>query len=204
MSNEMPVSARRRGPRGDRGAIRERILTVAREEFISNGYDGTTMRSIAKKATCDAAMPSYYFESKQRLFRSCFNLPLDPASEVLALLAQGTAGAGERMVRFGVELCEEHLTSDTMHALMRALITDAATSQRFRDYVRHDVFQPIDDLISIDDKAAAQIELSMSMLYGTAIMRYVVRMEPLASLPAEQLIAELAPIVQARIDAVAG
>ncbi|WP_257994948.1 TetR/AcrR family transcriptional regulator [Varibaculum cambriense] len=45
-----------RGPRGARGQMRKEIKQVAESQFISRGYDGTTMRSIAKGAGCDPAM----------------------------------------------------------------------------------------------------------------------------------------------------
>jgi hypothetical protein len=48
--------------------------------------------------------------------------------------------------------------------------------------------------------AAQQLELAMAQLYGLATMRYVVRLEPLASMPRERIVAELAPYIQFRID----
>lgn len=44
-------------------------------------------------------MITYYFESKQRLFRAGFNLPLDPAETILEHLSEGREGAGDRVAR---------------------------------------------------------------------------------------------------------
>ena len=191
-----------RGPHGKRGEIRERIRAAAHREFVAHGYDGTTMRSIARAADCDSAMVSYYFGSKQRLFRECMDLPEDPASEVFALLKPGLDGAGERIVRYALQLYGG-LTGETMQALMRALMTDAQTSQRFRNYLRHDVLDRVTEALGAGPELAEQIELNVGLMYGIATMRYVVGLEPLASMPEDRLVAELAPIVQARIDAIA-
>lgn len=193
----------RRGPHGERGEVRTRILTAARAEFVEHGYDAATMRAIARSADCDSAMVSYYFGSKQRLFRACFDLPSDPAEEILALLLPGPEGAAIRILDFALVLYEERLTADTMQALMRALITDATTSQRFRTYIRTDVLDKISSVLGGGKEFGEQIELSMAMLYGVAVMRYLVRLEPLASMPREQVIAEVAPIIQTRIDSLA-
>lgn len=189
-----------RGPRGHRGEVRERILAVARQTFIDLGYDEATIRQIARDADCDAALISYYFGTKQRLFTACFDLPIDPAQDLLSILLPDPYTAGERLVRYAVELYEKRLTSDTMVALMRALMTDAMTSQRFKHYVRKDFLDKISAKLGVESAAAEQFELAVAQMYGVATMRYIVRLEPLASMPVEQLVAELAPVIQARID----
>lgn len=202
--NEAPDRRGGRGPRGHRGEIRDQIRVAAHDAFVEHGYDATTMRSIAHQVGCDPAMVSYYFGSKQRLFRECFNLPSDPAQEVLAQFIPGIEGAGERLIRHGLTLYDERVTAETMHALMHSLMTDAATSQRFREYIRSEILEKVHEYLNSGSEVSEQIELSMAFVYGIATMRYIVKLEPLASMPRERLIAELAPIIQSRIDRVAG
>ena len=180
--------------------MRERIREVAREQFVTRGYDGTTIREIARQVGCDSAMVSYYFGAKQRLFRECFNLPLDPVDFVLENLKDGPQGAGERMTRHALQLYEEQFTADTMRTLMHALMTDANTSQRFRHYIRHEVLESVRRELGATKHMAEEIELAISTMYGVATMRYIVRLEPLASMPVERLVRELAPLIQYRID----
>ncbi|HMR12239.1 MAG TPA: TetR family transcriptional regulator [Arachnia sp.] len=191
-----------RGPQGRRGEVRRRIRAIAREAFLADGYDGVTIRQIARSAGCDSAMIAYYFGSKHRLFSDCFDLPLDPAGEMLALITPDPSTAGERIVRHALELYEERMTAETMRALMRALITDVETSQRFRSYIRSQLLDKVTAYLGGGAKAAQQIELAMAQMYGVVAMRYVVRLEPLASMPRERVVAELAPIVQARLNRV--
>ena len=202
-----------RGPRGARGKMREQIKRVAESQFIARGYDGTTMRSIAKGAGCDPAMVSYYFRSKQRLFRDCFDLPLDPLEQVLQLWEPGIEGVAERLLDFAFTLYEERLTKDRMKALMRALITDAETTQRFRSYIRDNlqkgVVQLLDSLApylppvqkrQLESRFPMLIEILMSMIYGVATMRYIVQLEPVASMERSELQNRLAPILQTQIN----
>ncbi len=44
-----------------------RILEVAEKLFAENGFDGTSVRHIAKEARINVAMISYYFGSKEKL-----------------------------------------------------------------------------------------------------------------------------------------
>lgn len=202
-----------RGPRGARGRMRDQIKQVAESQFIARGYDGTTMRSIAKKAGCDPAMLSYYFGSKQRLFRECFDLPLDPLEQILQLWEPGIEGVAERLLDFAFTLYEERLTKDRMKALMRALITDAETTQRFRSYIRDNlqkgVVQLLDSLApclpparkrQLEARFPMLIEILMSMIYGVATMRYIVQLEPVASMDRSELQNRLAPILQSQIN----
>lgn len=211
--NDANSAVKGRGPRGARGKMREQIKKVAESQFIARGYDGTTMRSIAKGAGCDPAMVSYYFGSKQRLFRDCFDLPLDPLEQILQLWAPGIEGVANRLLDFAFTLYEERLTKDRMKALMRALITDAETTQRFRAYIRDNLLKGVAQLLDAVDpnldsytrqlleaRFQTLVEILMSMIYGVATMRYIVQLEPVASMPREELQRSLSPILQSQIE----
>ena len=57
------------------------ILEVAEILFAEKGFDGTSIRNIAKLAKINIAMVSYYFGSKERAFRNgaltCARKPAD-------------------------------------------------------------------------------------------------------------------------------
>lgn len=50
---------------------KELIMEAASELFNAKGYQGTTIRDIAKKAKVNTANISYYFEGKQGLLEAC-------------------------------------------------------------------------------------------------------------------------------------
>ena len=49
---------------------RDQILEAAEELFAQKGFEGTSVRDLAKKAKVNVAMISYYFGSKEKLFES--------------------------------------------------------------------------------------------------------------------------------------
>lgn len=59
--------------------VKERILSVARDLFIQNGYNTTSIRDIAAASGTNVAMVNYYYHSKYNLFELIF----DEALEVL-------------------------------------------------------------------------------------------------------------------------
>ena len=81
LDHPRPGHTRRRGPRRrlttgstQPPSTRDAILTAARESFLALGYEGTTIRAVARTAGVDPALVSYYFGSKGDLFGAAVNL----------------------------------------------------------------------------------------------------------------------------------
>ncbi len=55
----------------------ENILLNAEQLFAHTGFDGTSIRDIAKKAQVNLSMISYYFGSKEKLFERIFEYRLN-------------------------------------------------------------------------------------------------------------------------------
>ena len=110
---------RRRGPRRRPGAgsaqqssTREAILTAARESFLAQGYEGTTIRAVARTAGVDPALVSYYFGSKGDLFGAAVNLRVRASEEIAAAVSGDLRSAGPRLVRapkIGRASCRERV-----------------------------------------------------------------------------------------------
>ncbi len=77
----------------ERGGSRERILEAAFELFAEKGYDGTTTRSIAKRAGVNEVTLFRTFGNKEALFRQVAidMLPLRRIKEGVDFGAEGTA-----------------------------------------------------------------------------------------------------------------
>jgi AcrR family transcriptional regulator len=70
-----------------RNAKMERILDCAEKEFAARGYTSTPMQQIAKSAKVNQALISYYFGSKEKLYRAIFlRRGLELSAERLRLL----------------------------------------------------------------------------------------------------------------------
>jgi AcrR family transcriptional regulator len=79
----------------DRTSKRDRILDVAEALFAEHGYDGVTLRQIARGAGVDVALASYHFGKKIDLFNAVFERRADYLNEARReALRKVQAGAG--------------------------------------------------------------------------------------------------------------
>lgn len=69
---------------------REQILVVAEELFAEKGFDGTSVRELARKAAINIAMISYYFGSKEKLFEAIVEFRTSYIREKLKSLNRDT------------------------------------------------------------------------------------------------------------------
>jgi AcrR family transcriptional regulator len=77
------------------GEKRERLLTIAAQEFAAHGFEAASLNRILEEAQVGKSSAYYYFEDKADLFCTVVNYCLDrlqlaPASEVLSSLTAET------------------------------------------------------------------------------------------------------------------
>jgi AcrR family transcriptional regulator len=65
-----PIKPKRRALADDANSTRERILDVALDLFMAQGYDGTSLRQIAEQLGVTKAALYYHFESKEDILRA--------------------------------------------------------------------------------------------------------------------------------------
>jgi AcrR family transcriptional regulator len=176
------------GPRSERA--RRAILGAARAMFAARGYEGTTIRAVAARADVDASMVMRYFQSKAGLFTAAVTLDL----EVPDLLSVPPGDRGELLVRHFISRWEDPPRDDEMIALLRTAATSETVAEQFQEVFGQLVTQPIADLG--DEQAAERGTFIAAQLLGVALCRYILHLEPLASLPPEDVVAAVAPSVQ--------
>ncbi|MFH9012386.1 TetR family transcriptional regulator [Streptomyces sp. NPDC017943] len=193
--------ARRRGrpPRTESAGTRERILTAARDEFSERGYEKTSVRGIAKAAGVDSALVHHYFGTKEQVFEAAITQSFGPALQAPAAIEEGPLdGVGERLARFFFGVWENPATRAPLLAIVRSALTNETAAAVFRRIVATQVLRRIAVRLELPD-AELRAELAAAQLVGTAILRYVIRIEPLASADPEQIIERLAPVVQGHL-----
>lgn len=186
---------RRRGRRGGGTDTREGLLAAARAEFAERGFDGATVRRIAERAGVDPAMVNHWFGGKERLFTATLDLPIDPGAVRSAVLSAEPGEMGEQVVRAFLTLWDGAGNGGAMAAVLRSVTTHEMAARMLREFVTRAILRPVVERVS-PDRHAERGSLVASQLIGLGLMRYVVRLEPLASAPREQLVATVAPTVQ--------
>ena len=71
------------------GDTRERILAVAQELFIDQGYEATSLRQISERLGFTKAALYYHFQSKEEIFAAL----VEPANEILVGFIDRLVGA---------------------------------------------------------------------------------------------------------------
>jgi AcrR family transcriptional regulator len=186
---------RRTGRRpGDSGA-REAILAAGRSAFGELGFDGATVRGIAGAAGVDPALVHHYFGTKEQLFVAAMQLPVDPAALIAGLLAEGTGGLGERLVRAFLGVWDSPTDTSPFLALIRSAVSHERSAAMLREFVSKAVLGRLVAALDVDD-APRRAALAGTQLVGLAMVRYVLRLEPIASAPAEELIGPVGATLQ--------
>ncbi len=190
------MTATRRGPGrpADGGDRRTAILDAAREQFAEKGYDGASVRGIARLAEVDPALVHHYFGSKERVFVAAMELPFDPAERLPQVLAGDPAGLGERMVRLFLGIWADPQFRAPMLGLVRSAFTGEQGATMLREFVGSALLGRVAQAGGVADPL--RVQAAAAQLVGLVILRYVVRIEPLASATDEELVALVAPTVQ--------
>ncbi|MFF5305626.1 TetR family transcriptional regulator [Streptomyces sp. NPDC013161] len=195
------ATAKRRGrpPRTESADTRDRILGAAREEFSERGYEKTSVRGIAKAAGVDSALVHHYFGTKEQVFEAAIAVALAPAQNAPDAVVEGPLdGVGERLTRFIFGIWENPATRTPLLAVVRSAVNNEAAAAVFRRLVVSQVLGRVAARLDLPD-GELRAELAAAQLVGTAMLRYVIKVEPLASVDVERIIARVAPVVQGHL-----
>ncbi|MFE0732897.1 TetR family transcriptional regulator [Streptomyces antibioticus] len=198
---DRPAAPRRRGrpPRAESTETRDRILAAAREQFSERGYDKTSVRGIAKAAGVDSALVHHYFGTKDLIFEAAVEGVVGPVLDGPGFIAEGPLeGVGEQMARFFFGVWENPATRAPLLAIVRSAVNNDAAAAVFRRLVATQVLRRIAARLDLPD-AELRAELAAAQLIGCAMLRYVIKVEPLASADIESIIERLAPVLQGHL-----
>ena len=190
-------SSRPRGRRPGASDSRERILAAARARFAAHGYDRTRIRDVAGDAGVDAALVHYFFKTKDGLFVAAMELPFRPAEVIAPVLAEGVDGLGERMARRMLTVWDEPANRAALLALVAGAGAHPGAALALREFVLSEIIGRLASALGGDELRAT---LVASQVVGVIALRYVARVEPLASLDREKLVRLMAPTLQRYLD----
>src|SRR5580700_7347 len=74
----MSAAAAAAGRRPGNVDTRSEIVEAAKRVFAAKGYDGASLRAVAREAGVDPALVHHYFDGKAALFVAAMALPFDP------------------------------------------------------------------------------------------------------------------------------
>lgn len=189
------VTSTRTGRRPGPGTARDDILNTARELFARDGFRGTTMRAVAEGAGVDPALVTHYFGSKQGLFDAVLELPFDPRTVFQTLVAAGTEELGERLVRFFLSTWTSDGTAGPLATLVRTVINEPTAARTLERLLVQDGLGPALASAGLDEPELRAAMIA-SQLVGMGLLRFVLRIEPLASCSDDLAVANFGPAIQ--------
>ncbi len=194
MALSSPDAKRRSGRRPGPTQTRHAIVRAARTQFAELGYDRATIRGIANDAGVDPALVIRFHGSKDALFREVMALP-PAAAEALERLADGPRETvGRRLAELIVGLLENPETRPILIGRIRS----ASSHPEAADLVRETVTRDLGRLTATltEDEPEVRAVLAGTHVVGLAFARHVVRVEPLASMSAADVVEYAAPTFQ--------
>jgi AcrR family transcriptional regulator len=194
VSNVPRGQARPRGRRPAGEDTRAALLDAARVEFTERGFDGATVRTIAQRAGVDPAMVNHWFGGKDGLFVTAMEIPVNPAEIIPRILGGDSEQVAERILRTFLSVWDAD-GGGALAALMRSVASHEQAARMMREFVSRVIIGRIVSAVA-PDRLELRAALCGTQITGLAMIRYVIRLEPLASADHDTVVAAISPNLQ--------
>ncbi|MGV9614072.1 TetR/AcrR family transcriptional regulator [Nocardia xishanensis] len=184
-----------RGPRGERGAQADRILTVARKSFAERGYNGTSLRAVAQAADVDPTLVNYYFSNKPGLLKAALEPPEAFGAGIAEAARAPLEERGRAFVEAALRMWDDPATAEVLRSIVLAASHEPFAMERLRAVFSALVLQVVSASLP-SDEAELRADLVSTQIVGLAMTRYVWALDRIADIPSEQVIRLVAPTVQ--------
>jgi AcrR family transcriptional regulator len=192
---EFMAKPKRAGRRPGTSGTRDAILAAARQQFADQGYDRTTLRSVAAQAGVDPALVVHFFGSKQGLFLAGVELPFEPADLAARISESPRERVGELVANFALGVLDDPEARSRWLAIIRAAASEPEVARLLRRTLETRVFAPIVEALGVED-APLRVTLAGTQLVGIAMGRYIVGLKPLVTADSKTIAAAIAPTLQ--------
>jgi AcrR family transcriptional regulator len=186
--------SRKTGRRSGTTQTREQIAVAARTLFAELGYERATFRAIAAAAGVDPALVVHFYGSKDELFREVMQLPPAFADGLMRVAEGPRPQIGRRLATLLLGGLEDPHTRPIVLGRIRSASSHPEAAALVREIVAGDLARLTTAIGS--DQPDTRAVLIGAQVVGIALARYVVAIEPLASLPAADLVELMAPTFQ--------
>jgi AcrR family transcriptional regulator len=161
------------------------ILSAARRRFAAEGFERTTLRSIAADVGVDQALVSRYFGSKQDLFATATEFRID-LPDLLGVDPGDIAGM--LLPRY-FEIWEDN---HSFLALLRAASTSEVAADTLNKTLATNVRPTL--LAATPDHHEQRIAMTDAFVIGLAMTRSILANQPMVNFSREELSRWAAPI----------
>ena len=174
------------GRRPGKADTRGDIVEAAKRVFAAKGYDGASLRAIAREAAVDPALVHHYFDGKASLFVAAMALPFDPRHVQEA--SSPSAGGALVIEGFLAMWDAAEGTGSSFAACVAGMAASTSVADAMREFVAERVWgnEPINPGESADVTGRRRALVS-SQLMGLAFTRYILRVPPVSTATPRQI-----------------
>jgi AcrR family transcriptional regulator len=185
----------RTGRRPGTSDTRDQILAVARRRFATRGYDATSLRGIATDAKVDPALLIHYFGTKEGLFTAATGLPTGLSEVFAGQQGQTLRDFAESLTRSYLGFVDGDQSRNAILALVRSAVSNERAAAMLREFLAAELL-PVIASRTGHENAPLRAGLVAAQLMGVAMLRHVVRLDPVAGATPDEIVAMVAPVIE--------
>jgi AcrR family transcriptional regulator len=136
----------------------------------------------------------HYFGTKQDLFIAALQLPVDPRVVLAPVFEGDVEQAGERLIRVFLSVWDDEEARLPLLGLVRGVV-DPEGRMLLREGLFGVILGPVGEALGLDEPRRRIAHVASQMI-GLVMLRYVLEVEPLASMDVEVVVATYAPTLQ--------
>jgi AcrR family transcriptional regulator len=158
------------------------------------------MRAIAAAAGVDPSVVVHFFGSKDGLFRAAVGWPFDPTGIAHEVQTRGKGDLGTGLARTFLSYWDDPGTRPSLLALLRSAMSHETSAVLLREFLGRQLFSQVATVVGRPPDPI-RVDLAAGQLIGVAVLRYGLRIEPIASQTIDELVTWLAPVLNHYLDA---
>jgi AcrR family transcriptional regulator len=175
------------GRRPGNADTRGEIVDAAKRVFAAKGYDGASLRGVAREAGVDPSLVHHYFDGKASLFVAAMALPFDPRQVREHAAADEYSGA--RTIEAFLTMWDQaEGTGSSFASCVSAMAASPTVADGMREFVADRVWNVVKRNVG-EGEALARRRTAMvsSQLMGLAFARYILRVPPMSTASPKQI-----------------
>ena len=164
--------------------------------FAENGYDGTSVRGVARLAGVDPALIHHFFRDKAELFMESVRAAFDEEQFVERLTTTDFENLGVHVARRYLEQWEDPQRREPLMATIRAAVTSRDAALLLSTFVTRQLRESLERNTELTD-APTRAALIGAHLVGVALSRYILRSPTIVDLALDELVERVGATAQA-------
>lgn len=174
---------------------RERVVRAANELFFAQGYAATSSRQVARVAGVSHSLVNYHFGSREGLFAEVMALNLTPSAVVAEAFSAGgrsPLAQAHHIITTALRLWDRPEVHSSIVTVLGEAMREEAVRASVAEFFRDEIYAHIRARVGPREARLRAAGIT-GVMAGIIFTRYVMRLEPLATLTTDEVVRVYAP-----------